>query len=158
MPRIKTLTIGTLLCVLCLLGNGLCSTFWAKQPVDALGNVINPNLKLGQAGVAFNFLFGAVFSFSYTPLQGLYVAENLETTARAKGMAFSGVLVNLIGFINTYAGPIALKNIKSNYIYVFVGWDLIEAACWWFLGVETVGRSLEELGSCSQLSVTVIAC
>lgn len=28
---------------------------------------------------------------------------------------------------------------------MFVAWDCIEAACWWFLGVETVGRTLEEL-------------
>lgn len=145
LPRIRTLTIGTLLCTVCLLGNGLCSTFWAKQPHDAMGNVINPNLRLGQAGVAFNFLFGAVFSASYTPMQGIIPAESLETTARAKGMAFSGVLVNLIGFINTYAGPIAFKNIQNNYIYVFVVWDIIEAACWHFFGVEGVGKTMEQL-------------
>lgn len=28
---------------------------------------------------------------------------------------------------------------------IFVGWDVIEAAVWYFVGVETVGRSLEEL-------------
>lgn len=31
-------------------------------------------------------------------------------------MALSGVLTNLIGFINTYAGPIALQNMGNNYI------------------------------------------
>lgn len=28
---------------------------------------------------------------------------------------------------------------------LFVFWDLFEAACWWFLGVEAQGRTLEEL-------------
>lgn len=108
------MTIGTALLSLCLLGNGLSSTFWAKQPVDASGTPINPNLAIGQAGVAFNFLFGVVYSFTYTPLQGVYPTENLETTARAKGLALSGVIVSLVGFINTYAGPYALQNMKNN--------------------------------------------
>ena len=28
---------------------------------------------------------------------------------------------------------------------IFVGWDIIESIIWYFLAVETVGRSLEEL-------------
>ena len=28
---------------------------------------------------------------------------------------------------------------------MFVGWDVIEAACWYFFGVETQGRTIEEL-------------
>jgi hypothetical protein len=55
------------------------------------------------------------------------------------------VIVGLVGFINTYAGPIALKNIKYNYIFIFVAWDCVEALLWYLLGVETVGRTLEEL-------------
>ncbi len=50
-----------------------------------------------------------MFTFGYTPLQGVYPVENLENTARAKGMALSGVIVSIVGFINTYAGPIALS-------------------------------------------------
>lgn len=59
------------------------------------------------------FLFNFVYTFGYTPLQGVYPVENLENTARAKGMALSGVIVSIVGFINTYAGPIALQNIKN---------------------------------------------
>ena len=55
------------------------------------------------------------------------------------------VVVGLISFINLYAGPIALDNIKYNYIFIFVGWDIVEAILWNFLAVETVGRTLEEL-------------
>ena len=59
-----------------------------------------------------SFLFNCMFSFTYTPLQGVIPAEALETTMRAKGLALSGIIVNAIGFINQFAGPIALHNIK----------------------------------------------
>ena len=86
----------------------------------------------------------------------VYPSENLETTARAKGLALSGVIAGLVGFINTFAGPIGLKNIQNNYVwgahspldclsdelmcYSFRRWDCVEAAAWWFAGVETQGR------------------
>ena len=91
-----------------------------------------------------NYLFSVVYSFTYTPLQGVYPAENLTSTTRAKGLAASGIIVSLFGFINTYAGPIALERMKNRYIFVFVVWDLIETVIWWFCGVETVGRTIEE--------------
>jgi hypothetical protein len=69
----------------------------------------------------------------------------LETTMRAKGLAASGVIVSGVGFINQFAGPIALANIGYKYIFIFVGWDLFEALMWFLFGVESQGRSLEEL-------------
>lgn len=50
-----------------------------------------------------------------------------------------------ISFINTYCGPIALKNIRYHYVFIFVGWDIIETVIWYLICVETVGRTLEEL-------------
>lgn len=52
-------------------------------------------------------------------------------------------VVNAISFINLYAGPIALQNIKNNYVYVFVGWDFIEAILWYFFCIETQGEAQE---------------
>lgn len=121
MPRVKILTWGTAGCAVFLAINAGLSEVWSKQPVDDKGVVINPNLAVGQGALAAYFLFNALFSFTYTPLQGVVPTESLENTARAKGMAFSGVCVSLIGFINTYAGPIALANIKHRYVFVFVG-------------------------------------
>jgi len=145
-PRRKALIIGTFVCSLCLFGNASLSLVWSRQAKDAAGEFINPNLAIGQASLAFYFLFNIVFSFAYTPLQGVYPAENLESTARAKGMSMSGVIVSAIGapprhdakrshqsadrttsplpsagFINAFAGPIALKNIANNYVWVFCG-------------------------------------
>ena len=90
---------------------------------------------------------------------------------RAKGLALSGVLVSgrslaiavvlqarrvlsriasiwyhtAIGFINQFAGPIALGNIGYKYTYIFVGWDCVETAAWYLFGVESQGRTLEQL-------------
>lgn len=84
-------------------------------------------------------------AFTYTPLQAVVTVEALTTAMRAKGLALSNIITQAIGFINLFAGPIALKNIGYRYIFVFVFWDVFEAVCWWFFGVEARGRSLEEL-------------
>jgi hypothetical protein len=85
-----------------------------------------------KGALATYFLFQTVFGFTYTPLQGVIPAEALDTNMRAKGLAASGFLVGGMGFINTFCTPIANKSIKYKYIYVFVGWDLIETILWYF--------------------------
>ena len=42
-------------------------------------------------------------------------------------------------------GYIGLNNIKYNLVFIFVGWDCFESVIWYLFGVETVGRTLEEL-------------
>lgn len=145
LPRVKTLTFGTFGLACCLAVNGALSEAIAQQPVDANGDIINPNNSLGQGALFANYMFSVVYSFTYTPLQGVYPSENLTNTTRAKGLGASGIIVSLFGFINTYAGPIALEKMKNRYIFVFVGWDLVETAIWWFCGVETQGKTIEEL-------------
>jgi len=139
MPRRKVLVIGTAVCSVMLAINGGLSAKWANTPED------QKNLNVGRGAVAAFFFFNIIYSFAYTPLQALYPVECLQTNSRAKGMAMYAFVVNCISFINLYAGPIALQNITHNYIFIFVGWDLVESTLWYFLGVETVGRTLEEL-------------
>jgi hypothetical protein len=50
-----------------------------------------------------------------------------------------------MGFINTFAGPIGLANIGYRYVWVFVGWDTFEGLMWYLFGVESQGKTLEEL-------------
>jgi len=141
MPRRAVLVIGTFACAILLAINGGLSALWAKE----VRNTGAGNLNVGRGAVAAYFWFNIVYSFSYTPLQALYPVECLQTNSRAKGMAMYGVFVSLVGFINTFATPIGLKNIQYNFIFIFVGWDIIESICWYFFAVETVGRTLEEL-------------
>ncbi|KAI4520376.1 general substrate transporter [Schizophyllum commune] len=97
------------------------------------------------SAIAFIFLFGFVYSLTYTPLQALYPAEVLHYNTRAKGMACYSLAVSCASFVNTYAGPIALERIKWKYYIVYVVWDIFECCMIWFFAVETKGRTLEEL-------------
>lgn len=112
MPRRKVLIIGTFICSLLLAINGGLSARWAQMEEGL------QDLNVGRGAVAAYFFFNIVYSFTYTPLQALYPVECLATTARAKGMAMYGVVVNVFGFINMFAGPIALENIQHNYVFV----------------------------------------
>ncbi|KAI6091607.1 general substrate transporter [Hypoxylon rubiginosum] len=138
MPRRKVLVLGTLACAAALATNSGLSA-----ALDAQGDNIQDSYAKG--ALASYFLFNIIFSFTYTPLQGVIPTEALETTTRAKGLACSSVIVYAMGFINQFAGPIALGNIQYKYIYVFVGWDVVEAVMWYFFGVESQGRTLEQL-------------
>ncbi|KAI0386476.1 general substrate transporter [Hypomontagnella monticulosa] len=138
MPRRKVLVFGTLACAAALATNSGLSA-----ALDNQGDNIQESYAKG--ALASYFLFNIIFSFTYTPLQGVIPTEALETTTRAKGLACSSVIVYAVGFINQFAGPIALGNIQYRYIYVFVGWDVIEAVMWYFFGVESQGRTLEQL-------------
>ncbi|PVF95285.1 general substrate transporter [Serendipita vermifera] len=140
MPRRKVLVIGTFVCAIMLAINGGLSAKWANNSKAGV-----TDLKVGQGALAAYFFFNIIYSFTYTPLQALYPVECLSTETRAKGMSMYGVFVSLVSFINLYAGPIALKNIAYRYVFIFVGWDIIESILWYFLCVETVGRTLEEL-------------
>ena len=144
MPRRKVLVFGTLgkassgrrrwgradvepACAVALATNAGLSA-----AIDQQGQNVVPSY--AQGGLASYFLFNIIFSFTYTPLQAVVATEALESTTRAKGLAASAMIVNAIGFINQFAGPIALGNIKYRYIYVFVGWDCFEALMWYLFG------------------------
>ncbi|KAK8844527.1 hypothetical protein IAR55_006373 [Kwoniella newhampshirensis] len=142
MYRRPVLIIGTFICACALAANAGLSAELDKQ-VKARGT--NVSQSLAQGALAAYFLFNIIFSFTYTPLQGVIPSEALETTMRAKGLAASGILVNAMGFINQFAGPIALGHIGYKYIYVFVGWDVVESVAWYFFCVESQGRTLEQL-------------
>jgi hypothetical protein len=89
------------------------------------------NLPFAKGALAFYFLFQVFYGFTYTPLQGVIPAEALDTNRRAKGLAASGFIVGIMGFINTFCTPIATQNIGYKYIWIFVGWDVIESILWY---------------------------
>jgi hypothetical protein len=53
------------------------------------------NTAAGDATLAFQFIFGAVYSVGFTPLQALYPVEVLSFEMRAKGMAFGSLFMNV---------------------------------------------------------------
>ncbi|KAL2817913.1 general substrate transporter [Aspergillus cavernicola] len=142
MPRRTVLVWGTFCCAIFMAINAGVSQPMIPQRNSPEGVVDGT---LGRTALAFYYLFNVVFSFTYTPLQGVVPAEALETTTRAKGLALSGFLVSGTSFISQFASPIALQNISTNYFWIFVGWDLVESVCWYLFAVEAQGRTLEEL-------------
>ncbi|KAL2860104.1 general substrate transporter [Aspergillus pseudodeflectus] len=141
MPRRPVLVYGTFACAMFMAVNAGVS-----QPMIPQQRAGEPvNMTFGRTALAFYYLFNVTFSFTYTPLQGVVPAEALETTTRAKGLALSGFLVSGTSFISQFATPIALRNISTNYFWIFVGWDIVESGCWYMFGVEAQGRTLEEL-------------
>ncbi|KAH8896870.1 putative hexose transport-related protein [Thozetella sp. PMI_491] len=104
-----------------------------------------PSSTLSNAGVAFIFLFGCVYSFVYTPLTATYCAEVLSNPMRAKGMGIHVIISNTANLYNTYVTAVALEAIDWRYYLVFVCLNLVYAVVWYFFGVETRGRTLEEL-------------
>ncbi|GJN67728.1 hexose transport-related protein [Purpureocillium lilacinum] len=100
---------------------------------------------LSNGGIAFIFLFGCAYSFVYTPLTATYCAEVLDNPTRAKGMGVHVILSNCANLYNTYVTAIALEAIDWRYYLIFVGLNCIYSIVWFTLGVETRGRTLEEM-------------
>ncbi|PHH91576.1 hypothetical protein CDD83_11112 [Cordyceps sp. RAO-2017] len=105
----------------------------------------NVSTSLSNGGVAFIFLFGCAYSFVYTPLTATYCAEVLDNPTRAKGMGVHVILSNCANLYNSYVTAIALEAIDWRYYLIFVGLNLLYGALWYIFGVETRGRTLEEM-------------
>jgi sugar porter (SP) family MFS transporter len=97
------------------------------------------------ATIAFIFIFGIVFSFGWTPLQSMYIAETLPTATRAKGTAVGNLASAAASSVIGYSSGPAFEAIGYYYYIVFIFWDLIEAVVIYFYFPETKDRTLEEL-------------
>ncbi|PPR07805.1 hypothetical protein CVT26_014990 [Gymnopilus dilepis] len=97
------------------------------------------------AGITFIYLFMVVFSFGWTPMQALYPAEVLSYQARAKGLAFLGIVSQIATLINTFGLPVALQKIGWKVYLIFLIWDVFEVIVMYFVLVETKGFTLEEI-------------
>jgi sugar porter (SP) family MFS transporter len=103
------------------------------------------NASAANTTVAFIFIFGIVFSFGWTPLQSMYIAETLPTSTRAKGTAVGNFASAVSSTIIQYSSGPAFEKIGFYFYIVFVFWDLFEGVFMYFFFPETKGRTLEEL-------------
>ena len=74
---------------LLLFANIGVSIVWIGAIIASANNAKTQSAPSGAGVVAMIFLFDAIFSVGYTPLQALYPVEVLSFEMRAKGMAFS---------------------------------------------------------------------
>lgn len=103
------------------------------------------NKTAANVAITFIYLFGIIFSFGWTPLQSMYIAETLTTETRAKGTAIGNFGSNVAGTVIQYGSGPAFAKLGAYFYLVFVGWDLFEAVIIYFFWVETKDRTLEEL-------------
>ncbi|PQE07896.1 lactose permease protein [Rutstroemia sp. NJR-2017a WRK4] len=103
------------------------------------------NISAANTTIAFIYIFGFVFSFGWTALQSMYIAETLPSSTRAKGTAVGNFSSSVASTIIQYSSGPAFQNIHYYFYLVFVFWDLVEAAVIYFYWPETKGRTLEEL-------------
>ncbi|OQV01787.1 hypothetical protein CLAIMM_07081 [Cladophialophora immunda] len=105
----------------------------------------NTHHGLGLVGISFVYVFLFAFAFVWTPCQALYPAEVLAYNARAKGLAMSGLWLNIVSFINTYAAPVGMTNGGWKFYILYLCVDVLGIVFIYLFFVETKGRSLEEI-------------
>ena len=76
------------------------------------GYVNYGNHTASTVSIVFIFVFGAVFSCGYTPMQPIYPAEVVSNKMRAKCMGTFKLTAGAAGFLNTFVGPIALSSVS----------------------------------------------
>jgi len=138
---------------LLLFSNVGCCITWLAMTVSAAlyaesipaGADTGTNKNAGTACLAFIFIFGAVYSIGFTPLQALYPVEVLSFEMRAKGMGFSGFAVAAAGMLNQFAWPVSMQKIGWHTYIIFTIWCGIQAAVVYLWIPETKNRTLEEL-------------
>lgn len=138
------------ICSFCVLMVVICSALQDKNP------------HLGMVGISFVYVFLFAFAFVWTPCQALYPSEVLSYNARAKGLAMSGLWLNIVSFINTYAAPVGITNSGWKFYILYLAVDVTGIFIIYFFFVETKvsfqpkqqqehllilkqGRSLEEI-------------
>jgi hypothetical protein len=57
----------------------------------------------------------------------------------------SGLWLNIISFINTYAAPVGITNSGWKFYILYLAIDALGIAAIYFAFVETKGRTLEEI-------------
>jgi len=138
---------------LLLFSNAGCCVTWLAMTVSAAiyaesipaGLDQGTNKAAGSACLAFIFIFGAVYSVGFTPLQALYPVEVLSFEMRAKGMGFSGFAVAAAGLLNQFAWPVSMEKIGWHTYIIFTIWCGIQTTVVFLWIPETKNRTLEEL-------------
>ena len=127
---------------LLLFTNVACCVAWIAVGVSAAKYLEYRSSDASKVVIAFIFIFGAVYSVGFTPLQALYPVEVLSFEMRAKGMAFSALAVNAAGLLNQYAWPVSIDKISWRTYIIFSIWCAIQAAVIYFVIPETKNRTV----------------
>ncbi|KAK4061642.1 uncharacterized protein Triagg1_10184 [Trichoderma aggressivum f. europaeum] len=103
------------------------------------------NSSSGTAVIVFLFLFLGGYVIGFTPIPIVYVNEIWPTELRAKGGSVYWLSQTLAVCFNQYVNPIALREIRWRYYFVYVGVLIAVIMFVYFFVLETKGSSLEEV-------------
>lgn len=117
----------------------MCITITSSEFAKHGGTATDPGTSpaAGTATLAFIFVFGAVFSIGFSPLQALYPVEVLSFEMRAKGMAFQNLAMNAAMLLNQFAWPVSMDKITWRTYIIFCIWCAIQATVIFFFIPET---------------------
>ncbi|ORY61024.1 glucose transporter [Pseudomassariella vexata] len=103
------------------------------------------NHQIGNAVVAFIFIYYLFYDMCYTPLLVAYPAEIFPYTLRGRGLSatYAATYSGLI--IGQFVNPIAMDAIGWKYYIVFCVLNAMWFVSAWFLFPETKGRTLEQI-------------
>ena len=74
------------------------------------------SMTASSASIAFIYIFGVVFAFAYTSMQPIYPGEVMSNDMRAKGMGTFKLTAGAAGFVNTFAAPVALRDVSLSVL------------------------------------------
>ncbi|PWW80128.1 hypothetical protein C7212DRAFT_361116 [Tuber magnatum] len=133
--------------VVLMIGTGLFIVWWTVITILAshYGKESNTNTAGSKATIAFIYLFGITYSFSYTPLQVLYPVECLKYETRAKGMGVFAFFTNIATLFNSYGTSVIIEKISWGFCFLYIAWDILELIVIYLFFVETRSRTLEEI-------------
>ena len=97
-----------------------------------------------RAIVALIYMFKVVFSLGLTSVIVLYPVEVLSFEMRAKGFAFSALVVNAADLLNQFAWPVAFASIRWKTHIILMFWCFFQAVVVHFLIPETKGRTVSQ--------------
>ncbi|KAF8858018.1 lactose permease [Acephala macrosclerotiorum] len=145
---------------LLLFSNAGCCIVWLAMTVSAAayqrsipgvtadnpkGTGVGTDNVAGTVCLVFIFIFGAVYSVGFTPLQALYPVEVLSFEMRAKGMGFAGFATAAAQMLNQFAWPVSMDKIGWKTYIIFTVWCGVQTIVIYFFIPETRNRTLEEL-------------
>ena len=112
------------------------------------GCLLNQSYTTAATAVAFMFLFMDFFTLGILPVSWSYSAEIQPLRVRNKSTAVGVFSHWLSNFVVVMVTPIGLANIGGNYFWIWAVVNALFIPLTWFFGVETSGRTLEEIDTC----------